>query len=154
MGTPDQPSSRMCVQCGKSLAMDANVCPYCGKDYRVQPGAPAKKKTVMPVIGGILILVGGVLALVAGIGLVASVGALDALTIVDVEGVDILEDIVTACGVIFIILGLIGVMGGIFAIMRKHFGLAILGGVFALAGWFIPALIGLILVGVSKDEFE
>lgn len=154
MGTPDQPSSRMCVQCGKTLANDANVCPYCGHDYRVQAGPPAKKKTAMPIIGGILILIGGVLALIAGVGLVASVGALDALTIVDVEGMDILEDIVTVCGVIFIILGLIGLLGGVFAIMRKHFGLAILGGIFALAGWFIPALIGLILVGVSKDEFE
>ncbi|HIJ17979.1 MAG TPA: zinc-ribbon domain-containing protein [Thermoplasmata archaeon] len=154
MGTPGQPGSRMCVQCGKTIAPDANVCPYCGHDYRVQAGPPAKKKTVMPVIGGILILVGGVLSLVAGIGLVASVGALDSLMIVDVEGVDMLEDLMTACGVIFIILGLIGVLGGVFAIMRKHFGLAILGGVFALAGWFIPALIGLILVGVSKDEFE
>ena len=144
----------MCVQCGKSIAMDANVCPYCGKDYRVQAGPPAKKKTVMPVIGGIMILVGGVLSLVAGIGLVASVGAFDSLMLVDVEGVDMLEDLMTACGIIFIILGLIGVLGGVFAIMRKHFGLAILGGVFALAGWFIPALIGLILVGVSKDEFE
>jgi predicted nucleic acid-binding Zn ribbon protein len=144
----------MCVQCGKPIAQDANVCPYCGKDYRVQAAPAAKKKSVMPLVGGILILVGGVLALLAGIGLVASVGAFDALTIVDVEGVDMFNDLLTACGIIFIILGLVGVLGGVFALMRKHFGLAILGGVFALAGWFIPALIGLILVGMSKDEFE
>ncbi len=143
----------MCVQCGKSIALDANVCPYCGKDYRVQ-AAPAKKHTVMPVIGGILILVGGVLTLLTGIGLVASAGAFDALMIVDFEGFEMIEDILTVCGVIFLILGLIGVLGGVFAIMRKHFGLAVLGGVFALVGWFIPALIGLILVAVSKGEFE
>ena len=101
-----------------------------------------------------MILVGGVLALVAGLGLVASVGAFDSLMLVDVEGVEMFEDLLTVCGIIFIILGLIGVLGGIFAMMRKHFGLAVLGGVFALAGWFIPALIGLILIAVSKDEFE
>ncbi len=154
MGTPGQPNPRMCVQCGKSLALDANVCPYCGHDYRVQAGPPAKKKTVMPLIGGVLILLGGVLSLVAGLGLVASVGALDSLMLIDVEGVNMFEDLLTACGIIFIILGLIGILGGVFAMMRKHFGLAVLGGVFALAGWFIPALIGLILIGVSKDEFE
>ncbi len=154
MGTPQQPSSRMCVQCGKPIAQDANVCPYCGKDYRVQAAPAAKKKTVMPLVGGILIVVGGVLALLAGIGLVASVGAFDSLMIVDVEGVDMLEDLFTACGILFIIFGLIGVLGGVFAIMRKHFGLAILGGIFALFGWFLPALIGLILVGMSKEEFE
>ncbi|MEW5748485.1 MAG: zinc ribbon domain-containing protein [Candidatus Thermoplasmatota archaeon] len=154
MGTPQQPSSRMCVQCGKPIAQDANVCPYCGKDYRVQAAPAAKKKTVMPLVGGILIVVGGVLALLAGIGLVASVGAFDSLMIVDVEGVDMLEDLLTACGILFIIFGLIGLLGGVFAIMRKHFGLAILGGIFALFGWFLPALIGLILVGMSKEEFE
>ena len=154
MGTPQQPSSRMCVQCGKPIAQDANVCPYCGKDYRVQAAPAAKKKTVMPLVGGILIVVGGVLALLAGIGLVASVGAFDSLMLVDVEGVDMLEDLLTACGILFIIFGLVGLLGGVFAIMRKHFGLAILGGIFALFGWFLPALIGLILVGMSKEEFE
>lgn len=144
----------MCVQCGKPIAQDANVCPYCGKDYRVQAAPAAKKKTVMPLVGGILIVVGGVLALLAGIGLVASVGAFDSLMLVDVEGVDMLEDLLTACGILFIIFGLVGLLGGVFAIMRKHFGLAILGGIFALFGWFLPALIGLILVGMSKEEFE
>ncbi len=135
--------------------MEANVCQYCGHDYRIQAGPPAKKKTALPLVGGIMILVGGVIALLAGIGLVGSVGAFDAFMIIDVEGVDMLEDILTACGVIFIILGLVAVLGGVFALMRKHFGLAILGGVFALiAGLFIPGLIGLILVGMSKDEFE
>jgi len=154
MGTPQQPGSRNCVQCGRSIPMEANVCQYCGHDYRIQAGPPAKKKTALPLVGGILILVGGLLALLAGIGLVAGVGAFDSVMLVDVEGVGMLEDILTACGVIFLILGLIGILGGVFALMRKHFGLAILGGVFALAGWFLPALIGLILVGMSKDEFE
>lgn len=154
MGTPEQPSSRMCVQCGKPIAQDANVCPYCGKDYRVQAAPAAKKKTVMPLVGGILILVGGVITLLWGVALAGSVGALDALNPVDVEAVDLVSDLLTACGVILLILGLVGVLGGVFAIMRKHFGLAILGGIFALPGFFIPALIGLILVGMSKDEFE
>jgi hypothetical protein len=144
----------MCVQCGKSIGMDANVCPYCGKDYRVHAGPAPKKKTIMPVIGGVLILVGGLLTLFTGIGLVASVGPLDALMIVDFQGSDLLQDILTVCGVIFIILGLVGILGGVFALQRKHFGLAVLGGIFALVGWFIPALVGLILIGVSKDEFE
>lgn len=135
--------------------MEANVCQYCGHDYRIQAGPPAKKKTALPLVGGIMILVGGVIALLAGIGLMGTGGAFDAFMIIDVQGVNMFEDILTACGVIFIILGLVAVLGGIFALMRKHFGLAILGGVFALiAGLFIPGLIGLILVGMSKDEFE
>ncbi len=32
---------RNCVGCGRAIAFDANVCPYCGHDYRVQM-APAQ----------------------------------------------------------------------------------------------------------------
>lgn len=28
--------TRNCVQCGRAIAWDANVCQYCGHDYRVQ----------------------------------------------------------------------------------------------------------------------
>jgi predicted RNA-binding Zn-ribbon protein involved in translation (DUF1610 family) len=28
--------TRNCVSCGRSIAWNANVCPYCGKDYRIQ----------------------------------------------------------------------------------------------------------------------
>jgi len=31
---------RNCVSCGRSIAWDANVCPYCGHDYRFQGMAP------------------------------------------------------------------------------------------------------------------
>ena len=28
--------TRNCVGCGRAIAWDANVCPYCGHDYRIQ----------------------------------------------------------------------------------------------------------------------
>jgi len=31
---------RNCVSCGRSIAWDANVCPYCGRDYRAQMMMP------------------------------------------------------------------------------------------------------------------
>jgi len=33
-------STRNCVSCGRSISWDANVCPYCGHDYRMQSYAP------------------------------------------------------------------------------------------------------------------
>lgn len=39
-------STRSCVQCGRAIGWDVNVCPYCGKDYRVQAVAPAAHDTV------------------------------------------------------------------------------------------------------------
>jgi hypothetical protein len=108
----------------------------------------------MPVIGGVLIMVGGIITLVGGLALIGAMDTLNDLVPVDVEGMDMFEDLVNACGAILVVFGLIGVLGGVMGMLRKSFGLAIVGGVFALLGWFLPALIGLILVAISRDEFE
>ena len=152
--------SRICVSCGRTIAMDANVCQHCGHDFR----APAKeevKKTAIPVIGGVLIIIAGLMGLAMG-GILIAVDAddLDAYG-VDVAGVtDMIEDILTACGIIWIIIGLIVLLGGFFGVMRKHWGIAVVGGVLGLfvigpmlLGSLL-ALIGLIMVAVSRKEFE
>ena len=36
-------NTRNCVSCGRSIAWDANVCQYCGHDFRVQM-APARQE--------------------------------------------------------------------------------------------------------------
>ena len=30
--------TRYCVSCGRTIPFDANVCPYCGRDYRFPSG--------------------------------------------------------------------------------------------------------------------
>jgi len=32
--------TRSCVSCGRNIAWDANVCPYCGHDYRAAMAGP------------------------------------------------------------------------------------------------------------------
>ena len=140
--------------------MDANVCQHCGHDFRA-PVKAEKKKTVIPVIGGVLILIAGIFGLfMGGILLAIDFDELDEWG-VDVAGVtDMVEDILTVCGTIWIILGLIAVIGGFFGVMRKHWGIAVVGGVMGLfvigpmALGSILALVGLILVAVSRNEFE
>lgn len=39
-------SSRNCVACGRPIAWDANVCPYCGHDFRVQMAGPMPRNEV------------------------------------------------------------------------------------------------------------
>jgi len=119
----------------------------------VAPVAAMKPKTWKPVLGGVLILIGGLLVVLWGVGLIGAIDALDFVMPVELDAWDMLSDLVKACGAIMIVLGLIGVLGGIFAIMRKAFGLAIVGGILALPGFGIFALVGLVLVAISKDEF-
>jgi len=154
--------SRKCVSCGREIPMDANVCQYCGHDYRVQAGpAVPKEKSALSLIGGILILIAGLMGLALG-GIMIAIDV-DQLADygVDVAGIgDMIEDILTVCGAIFIVLGLIAVVGGFFGVMRKHWGIVILGGVlglFVLGPYMLGslfALIGLILVAVSKKDFD
>ncbi len=133
-------STRNCVSCGRSISWDANVCQYCGHDYRqmVAQAAPSREHESYPLVGGILILLGslvylGLGGLVAGGSAVASVG----------EGV--------ACGMIGLVLGVISLLGGIFAIQKKYFVLALIAGILTVPT--ILGLIGMILVAVSKDNF-
>jgi len=141
-------STRNCVSCGRAIAWDANVCPYCGKDYRAQVAAAAPRKTMMPTIGGILILLSGIYELAMGALLATESTALLPVTFG-------LSGIFVVCGVIVVLIGLFAILGGWFAIQRKNHTMAVLGGVASLLGLYvIIPLIGLVLVLVSKEEFE
>lgn len=129
------------MSCGRAFSWDANVCPYCGHDYRVAmmgPQQQQKKESAMPVVGGVLILIVGIgyLALggvaIAGSSFFAFAGGV-------------------LCGAVVLVLGIIAILGGIFAIQRKNFAIALIGGIFTVPS--ILGLVGLILLAVSKDEF-
>jgi len=103
------------------------------------------RESAMPVIGGVLILIAGLIELGYGALLIGG-GSF----FIDVG----FGGVLAVCGAVVVVLGVIALIGGIFAIQRKHFGFAIVGGILGLGGWFIPGLIGLILVAISKDEFH
>jgi len=160
MGTASNPATRNCVQCGRTIAWDANVCQYCGHDYRAQATAPAPhEKSALSLVGGILILISGVIGLAMGAILLSiNTSQLDQYGLSIVSST--LQDILRICGAILIIFGLIALMGGVFGAMRKHFALVIVGGVFGLlcvSPYMIAsvlALIGIILVAVGRKDFE
>lgn len=166
-------NTRNCVSCGKSIAWDANVCQYCGHDYRSAMAGPAAsaaphEKGMLSIIGGILILISGLVGVgIGGVFLAVNIdfGA-------DPTGVvDTVNNLVKVCGAVFLILGILALLGGVFGVTRKHFGLVILGGVmgllatlpFAFLGAVFPTylvvlpilpLVGLVLAGIAKKDFE
>jgi hypothetical protein len=116
--------------------------------YGYPPGPPVVEKTIMPTIGGIMIIIGALVGITTGAFLV--IGA-SWLMPVDITG---LSELLAVCGIIAVVIGIIALLGGVFAVQRKAFGFAIVGGILAmLFGWFIFGLIGLILVAVSRKEF-
>lgn len=147
MQSPGGSGSRNCVSCGRPISFDANVCPYCGHDYRVVMSSPQyqqKTESAMPVAGGVLILLASLGYLIGG-GLVAAGSTVALIPSFGVAAWGIV------CGLIMIVLGVISFLGGVYAMGRKNFNFAIIGGIFVIPS--ILGLIGLILVAVSKDEF-
>lgn len=147
------------------IAFEANVCPYCGHDYRMPAyamAAPPPKKSLLPAAGGILILLAGIMAIAMG----AFYFALDTSDLTD-SGVTLppdtseedLQSVVAVCGSLCVIFGAIAAIGGIFGIRRQHFAIAVIGGIFGLLGLgflfgSLLALIGLLLLVVARKEFD
>ncbi len=145
--TSSNPSTRTCVSCGRAIAWDANVCPYCGHDYRtvMTPQMAPKKESGLPVAGGILILLAALGYIVVG-GLIAAGSSVALVPSLGTSAVGIV------CGAVVLVLGIIALIGGIFAIQRRNWALALIGGIFVIPT--ILGLIGLILVAVSHDDFH
>lgn len=138
-------TTRNCVSCGRSFAWDANVCPYCGHDYRVAMGPPRKEYSILPPLGGVFILLGALVYLLLG-GLIAAGSTVALLPSFGTSAIGMV------CGVVVIIVGVVCLLGAIGAIQRKNFATAIIGGILTLPT--ILGLIGLILVAVSRDDFD
>ncbi|MFQ5884897.1 MAG: hypothetical protein ACE5IO_07335 [Thermoplasmata archaeon] len=113
------------------------------------PARPPVQKTAKPVIGGILIILPALGLVFSGV-VVATIGmSFFAFFFTLIPGI---ASFVMICAIVFLILGIIALMGGIFAVMRRHWGLALVGGILTI--FSLLGLIGLILVAISKDEFE
>lgn len=136
--TPGESRMRHCVSCGRVLAWDVNVCQYCGHDFRVRPREQSKDQLV---VGGVLTIVASVFSIV--------------LTSIMVSAGGDLEGEALALVIVLYSCAALGIMGGLMALAKRVFPLAVLGAacsIFGLAFFFgIP---GLILIAKSSDQFR
>jgi ribosomal protein L40E len=135
---PADVRQRQCVQCGRSIGWDAFVCAYCGHDYRVKskPGTEGYLVT-----GSVLTIVAGILSILL-------------LTIVVGQAGDLTNEgmalVITSA-----VCSVLGVVGGLAALMRRWFPLAVLGAVCAIFGpAFFFAIPGLALIATSAARFK
>jgi uncharacterized OB-fold protein len=109
------------------------------------PSEPAGT-TELPKAAGILSIIAGAIGLIIGITVAALVETVGALT--GFWGLG-------AIGAPLIVIGIISIVGGVFALQRRIWGLALAGAICALmwpvTGLGIPAII---FVALSKNEFE
>jgi hypothetical protein len=129
--------------------------------YQDQPQQPSSPSYI-PLVAGILLIGAGLLGLFTW----TSALALDSSMLQSVLPADApitieqLQSILVTCGIIGCILSVFALVGGIVAVKRKSWGLAIVGGIlgiFTIGPIFlgsIISLVGLILVAVSRKEFQ
>jgi hypothetical protein len=137
------------------LLDDANVCPNCGHDYRPAMSGHGweSEGTPLPPIGG---------------ALVAFAGFAHASSVLTWWAVGSIDDaiMVAVIGLVVMATGGIAIAGGAYAMTRRRLSLALIGGAAAVAAGALLsvfslsaltattlALIGILLVGTSRDEF-
>ena len=150
-----------CPHCGADHEADMLTCPGCGRPARDQWAdetsyysdsdlAESRGASGALTAGGVLAILAGVLAL--GQGLLYALAS--SLVPYDVGG----SGYLCVCGAVDILFGLGSIAGGVFAMGRKNFGLALAGAVVGMLGFglvigFLLGLIALLIIATSKSEF-
>jgi len=107
-------------------------------------------KTWMPMVAGILDIIAGGWGLILAFAVVF-IGAVTRF-IPDVP--PYLFPIFTALSLPFAIVGTLAIVGGIFALRRKIWGLALAGSIAAFFPCWILGLPAIVFVALAKKEFE
>ena len=119
---------------------------------------PAKPQTMMPMIGGILLVVAAILS-IANWGYIMAVFATDPNAAGFMALIPGLATLVYICGGIFIVLSIITLLGGVMALRRRMWGLALVGsilGLFIIGPFGVSSLlafVALIILAISRKEF-
>ena len=165
--SPAGGQNRTCVRCGRIIDWDANFCQYCGYDFRVSGGA---NNGWVAVAGGILLIIASSLGLIGAI-INFIEGEIGVSAYVWYYGYSYAHyKIALWSGVSGLILFPMGIIGGAFAIAKRHWGVSLLLSIPAVIAnilliislcivvlFAIPALImgiiGLSLIAVSSKQF-
>jgi len=103
-------------------------------------------KTWKPTVAGILAIIAGALGVIIGVLFATGVGLLGGIF-----GMGWLSAIFAP----LIVFGIIAIVGGIYALLRRIWGLALAGSICALIGpWFLLGILAIIFVSLGKREFK
>jgi len=121
-----------------------------------------ENKTWKPITGGILSIIAGAPAAVGGIALVVvgeSIAGLGIISLMQtvpwLSGIlGVVAVILGAVAIPLIIVGAVAIVGGIYALKRRKWGLALAGSICALFCTWLLAIPAIIFVSIGKSEFE
>lgn len=107
-------------------------------------------KTWRPTTGGLLCIIAGAIYVIAGLAAIVGILAAGMLELALAETAWL-----SLIGVPFVILGIISIVGGVYALKRRLWGLALAGSICTIiAGNLIYGTLAVIFVTLGKGEFE
>ena len=112
------------------------------------------EKTWKPTVAGILSLVAGALGIIIGIA-VATIGAIGC-GVWGEMGLPFIGRLAVTATAAPLVLSAVAIVGGVYALKRKVWGLALAGGICALLipPAFVLGILAIIFVAMGKDEFK
>ncbi len=129
--------------------------------------ATARKRTWMPTVAGTLDIISGVFSLLCALASIVAVIAValisEASFLEDMRaalaeasiGSEFLVAILAVTAVWMAAAGILALLGGIYSIQRRKWGLTLAGSIAAiLGGWTVLGILATIFAAISKNEFE
>lgn len=155
-GAKPMGGTSFCNACGASTTPLTEICTKCG----VRLAKAIKGKTRKTTTGGILAIVAGALGVTQWVTI--AVLEIRYWGWLPMSGLLGSGGIVAAAVAIVIAIGIVAIVGGIFALRRKRWRLALAGSICAIFSfWFIPVLLNvplaiaaIVFVVLGRGEFE
>ncbi|MFC2050173.1 hypothetical protein ACFLTN_03230 [Chloroflexota bacterium] len=111
------------------------------------------KKTWRPTTAGILDIVTGVFTLISVLGLIIGFVVTSSGEVAG-EVPAFVPSIIVILATFYLIVGVLGLIGGIYALQRKKWGLALTGSIAITFFWFILGIPAIVFTVQSRKEFE
>ena len=108
------------------------------------------EKTWKPITAGILDIVAGGFTVLASIGLIVGGG----VTGVVPDVPDFVPALLMGMAIPFLIVGILAIVGGVYALKRKKWGWALTGSILALFPWWVLGVAAIVITILAKNEFE
>ena len=117
----------------------------------------------MRIAAGVMEIVSGVISLIAFIALVIATAVTGSISqgwwgwwdyVPYTSGIDIATAVLIPITIVVGIVGVLSLVGGIFALQRKKWGLVLTGSILSLFPTFILGLLAIIFTRITKNEFE
>ena len=136
-----------CSKCGKETTEDVAFCAGCGAS--LTGGQPAKKKTQLSLAAGIIDIAAGGFSLVSLLFVVV-------FLFIMAGSEEEMPLFVLLIPLAMLIPGVLAVVGGIFALRRRSWVMALIGSIalIATSSMSIPGIAAVVLTVMARDEFE